>query len=972
MPITSPLYNRGVPLSGWLESLPASTRVLVADSSGNVASQSAATVRDTIGINTVWLSDYANSDTVLTLNDATTGTDQSAAIQAVLDLAATAPLHLIWDIKATAKGLKVRSNTYIRVLDGCGCKLTANAGNALIQNYSYDALAAQGAGAYATPNLAAITKDKNITIEGGIWHGNESGQPLRWSTTEGWLTTFRFFNVEDFNLFNNTIYKPRTFGCQIGNWTRIAVHGMTVDVGTALSFAYNYDGLKLWGNGQYADIRNLKVFTQDDVFSLQTNDADQQDGAPIALSKTSTTWLGAKGPIRDVVLDGLAFRGATFGIRILSTDQVIERVVLRNISGSMSGSLMLFDNYSENADGALPPGAGLTKDFLVENVNIVHTAHTGYKNALFYHSADADRIAYRNITITAANSSLPIFKFLRGTDPDNACTIDHVSIDNLTVVHEASAQYPNIVELAGSATVTNLTMRGVNMIAPEATATGGSIVRALETSTLTRAAIQSVQGGKCYAAVHNDSTATVGSVSVFDSEIADFKSTVASYQKRISDRECLVNAVSGRTFVGVGMSDHARQVAKCELAATLELPSMASSEAISLFVRTQAYDNTPNITVSGYAAVITETTVVLKKAGGVEATLGTVTATLTGSVRVIVRALGTTISLYVRRDSDMQWLKSDGTWQTDKVACVSGTDSSYTTGYNALTFSTASATAVEFKVSDVDFRQIRIASRTLRLGRAYSFDGVNDYASRARITTGAVSALTIAAWVKPTDFANYQIIAGEYQAGSNAQWLFYLNQTTGSIVFGGSAAGVGVDFYANTAGGLLTAGTAYHLAATFNGSTIAIYINGAAQSVTLVGTPTAFYNGTAAFAIGAHDTATTPASLLKSTVNDVRLYSAVKTLAQIVAIRDQSSNGTYDTTNLLGAWWLTEESGTTAYDWSGNAKHLTLSGPTHVAALGRYNDSDVRGYRLSAGVYIPAVNATTAADGNSLTVTGAP
>lgn len=70
-----------------------------------------------------------------------------------------------------------------------------------------------------------------------------------------------------------------------------------------------------------------------------------------------------------------------------------------------------------------------------------------------------------------------------------------------------------------------------------------------------------------------------------------------------------------------------------------------------------------------------------------------------------------------------------------------------------------------------------------------------------------------------------------------------------------------------------------------------------------------------------------------------------------------------------------EEDGTNCYDASGNANHLTITNATletfHAATTSlTSNPNNELGYRLSGSVYIPAINSTTAADGNALTETG--
>ena len=75
-------------------------------------------------------------------------------------------------------------------------------------------------------------------------------------------------------------------------------------------------------------------------------------------------------------------------------------------------------------------------------------------------------------------------------------------------------------------------------------------------------------------------------------------------------------------------------------------------------------------------------------------------------------------------------------------------------------------------------------------------------------------------------------------------------------------------------------------------------------------------------------------------------------------------------------YYCNEESGTTAYDASGNAAHGTLTNITqatfHTASTSvTSNPNNTDGYRLSGSVYIPKrISSSLAADGNALTVTG--
>ena len=76
------------------------------------------------------------SDADLSFGSSSFATNQTAAIQAILNTAtATVPLNLIWDARVSITGLKIKSNTIITALPNCGAILRDSANDFIFYKY---------------------------------------------------------------------------------------------------------------------------------------------------------------------------------------------------------------------------------------------------------------------------------------------------------------------------------------------------------------------------------------------------------------------------------------------------------------------------------------------------------------------------------------------------------------------------------------------------------------------------------------------------------------------------------------------------------------------------------------------------------------------------------------------------------------------------------------------------------------------
>ena len=128
-------------------------------------------------------------------------------------------------------------------------------------------------------------------------------------------------------------------------------------------------------------------------------------------------------------------------------------------------------------------------------------------------------------------------------------------------------------------------------------------------------------------------------------------------------------------------------------------------------------------------------------------------------------------------------------------------------------------------------------------------------------------------------------------------------------------------------------GTAWHhAAATYDGSTWNLYLDGTLDGTLAVNKP-ANAATTSLTAVGsALTTAGTAAGFFSGVIDEVRIWNSARTLAQIQASKDTEI--TTAQTGLLGVWNLDEGSGSSLTDHSGNGKTgAAVAAPTWVSGF---------------------------------------
>jgi hypothetical protein len=248
------------------------------------------------------------------------GTDDTAVLQAVLDQAPErGNLHLVIDGAALVRGLDVHSNTTIECLNpGCGFFLADGADRSILRN--------------ANPSRTE-RHDRNITLIGGTYNHNCLKQVHHLSDNT-WVVGLQFFGVENLTVHDLTIRNQRTFAMFLTNWFRVTMENIYIDLPDRVQ-CWNQDGIHFQGPGQFLTMRNIQGCSWDDFIALNADDCNgslQPDG-----SMVYTDVLGpyaSVGPITDVLIDGVVLNDAAQGIRLLTRASRMDRIVIRNVTGT--------------------------------------------------------------------------------------------------------------------------------------------------------------------------------------------------------------------------------------------------------------------------------------------------------------------------------------------------------------------------------------------------------------------------------------------------------------------------------------------------------------------------------------------------------------------------------------------------------------------------------------------------------------
>lgn len=334
----------------------------------------------------------AVSDAEIGMNSITFGTDNTGAIQNVLDKARNAPITVYWDGKYSVTGLKIYSNTTIIANSGCG---------AILRNHSDRSIFINAGQSFGSQ------KDSNIVISGGIWNGNyynpeiPRGAQSKGDSITGLVGCFRFYGVDNLIIRDAILYKPATYALAAANVTHVLYENIIVDVGP--DPLINNDGVHIDGNSRYGVIRHCILNCHDDAIGLNADDLylhwyNGKNDRNSASSKGVFYSEAAAGPISDILIDDITLNSSLFGIRILSGSSRVDRITIRNIKGYTKGYAMVVDNYQHNPEIVTWAGPGNIGTINIEDFDVdIYPGNEMPNESCINVSTNVEQLIFKNI-----------------------------------------------------------------------------------------------------------------------------------------------------------------------------------------------------------------------------------------------------------------------------------------------------------------------------------------------------------------------------------------------------------------------------------------------------------------------------------------------------------------------------------------------------------------------------------------------
>lgn len=276
----------------------------------------------------------------------------------------------------------------------------------------------------------------NVSIEGGIWDGNNLNQQRDQPKDDMFKKCFwhlmGFTYVEDFTLRGVTIKDPEAFAVQLTAAVRFTIADITFDFNMK---RLNMDGIHVNGFAREGHITNIKGTTNDDLIALNSDEGffacDNCD-------------------IENITIDGIygGHDGWT-GVRLLSRTAKMKSITIRNVFGSYKFNAVSFTHWAEEP-GDYGWFDGITLDGIF--ASSVRKSGTGHGGLIWFQPG------VHHVGTVVINNVMRIDEPDAFNDVRTIDVSDDVRIDNLVIcgVRQHVPDDKEPVRIADSANVRQL------------------------------------------------------------------------------------------------------------------------------------------------------------------------------------------------------------------------------------------------------------------------------------------------------------------------------------------------------------------------------------------------------------------------------------------------------------------------------------------------------------------------------------
>ncbi|EIP97942.1 endopolygalacturonase [Opitutaceae bacterium TAV1] len=224
-------------------------------------------------------------------------------------------------------------------------------------------------------NPEAATADAGITIEGGIWDGNNAGNPrppgLFDAGFSGAMLHFR--NVTGLCLRNLHLRDAEAYHLRLTHARGFHIETIRF---SSTRVRPNNDGVHLGGHCEDGVIRDIKGLhpgvTGDDMVALNADDA---------LTRTEVNGMTC-GPIRNIHIEDIEAEGCHSFVRLLSVWSPVENITIRKVRGTCEVAAINCDAARgcrvplfDEAAPPFPDGVGLLRNIDASDLLVAKSAN---------------------------------------------------------------------------------------------------------------------------------------------------------------------------------------------------------------------------------------------------------------------------------------------------------------------------------------------------------------------------------------------------------------------------------------------------------------------------------------------------------------------------------------------------------------------------------------------------------------------
>ena len=283
--------------------------------------------------------------------------DDTQAIQEMLDKKGY--VYIPDGTYLITKPLIIHDNTHLHASSFAHFRLADHANCSLLDN----------------DGLYSKTLNTNITLEGGVWDGNNMMQERQVIPDENVPCAYdeyilnrlaifmiRFVHTKNLVIKNITFKDPTTFGVHIANVEYFRIENVTLDYNLKKP---NMDGVHIQGPARFGKICGVYGDAHDDHVALCAN----------GTTRSEIT----RGPIEEIEISGIYCNNGYTGVRLLSSGDPVRNISISEIHGKFRFYAVSFTHHYPIRED---------RPILIENVHLsdLYVSKAAYETAEPHHA----------------------------------------------------------------------------------------------------------------------------------------------------------------------------------------------------------------------------------------------------------------------------------------------------------------------------------------------------------------------------------------------------------------------------------------------------------------------------------------------------------------------------------------------------------------------------------------------------------